>query len=153
MAASKRHSIEDAIADMSEPPPRDSRSRANPGRAAKRKGKKARDGEGGEYLHLYGPLGFIKHLAERRALPALALLLMIHRHQVMQQKAKVALSQEVWEDAGNPSRQGRATLMAHLRRLAPDLIVIHDERTPGFRYRIEKGSKWRALEKAGQAKK
>jgi hypothetical protein len=68
-------------------------------------------------------------------------------------QAEIALTQAVWKDTGDPSRRLRMTMMAHLRRLAPGLVVIREDRTPHFRYRIKKGPVWLAIEKAGRRAK
>jgi hypothetical protein len=43
-------------------------------------------------------------------------------------------------------------MLAHLHRLAPDLVVIREGRTRDFRYRVKKGPVWLAIEKAGRKK-
>jgi hypothetical protein len=91
-----------------------------------------------------------KLLVQRRALLSLSLLQAIHRRQSIRGRAEIALTFDVWEAAGNPSRRLRATLMAHLRRLEPDLVVIREDRTSDFRYRIKKGPVWLAIEEAGR---
>jgi hypothetical protein len=71
----------------------------------------------------------------------------------MRRKAEIALDHNVWEDAGDPSPRLRTTLLAHLRRLAPDLVIIREKRTRDFRYWVKKGPAWLAIEKAARGER
>jgi hypothetical protein len=145
----REFTIEDCYADPSDPPPKFKRSRKMRMRIARSKG--GRNPDGGEFLHLYGPVALNRILVERKALPVLALLQTIHRHQTMRRRSEIVLDQDVWADAGDPSRQLRATLLAHLRKLSPDLVVIG--RGWGSCYRVKKGPSWLTIEKAGEKKR
>jgi hypothetical protein len=68
----------------------------------------------------------------------------------MQKKFCIAITGSVWEDAGVPSKRSRETMLTHLRRLAPDLVVIEERRTWFYRYRVAKGDAWLAIENAAQ---
>jgi hypothetical protein len=141
----KKPSIADARADMAEPlpprPPRKPRAKRRP-----------RKGEAGEYLHLWGPSELFAYLVERHAITALPLLLAIYPKQDLQKEASVALTRTVWEAAGNPSTRLRRTMLTHLHRL-PGLVVIREDRDSVFRYRVEKGPTWRAIERAAKPAK
>jgi hypothetical protein len=124
--------IEDAFADMSQPPPGGSKE---------------------NFIRLYGVAELNAYLLERQATIAYPLLLALHRHLDMAEKrgeTEVALTSAVWEDAGVPpkSKRTRETMLAHLRRM-PDLVLFHDNRTLFFRYYIGKGPAWRRMEEAG----
>jgi hypothetical protein len=80
---------------------------------------------------------------------ALPLLIAIHLRQGVLSKTRVPLASWVWKMAGDPSKNTRVTMLAHLRRL-PDLVMLREDRHPMFRYRVEKGPAWHALEKAGK---
>jgi hypothetical protein len=101
------------------------------------------------FILLYGLAGLNAYLIERRAVAALPLLLAVHRRLEMKHKARIAITSDVWKDAGDPSRTTRETMLAHLRRL-PELVSIHEVRRVASRYRVEKGPAWRQIERAGR---
>ena len=104
-----------------------------------------------DFIFLYGLSGLNAYLVKRRALTALPLLLAIHRRKAVTGKARIAITPAVWKDAGSPSKSTRETMLAHLRRM-PDLVSIHEDRNPLFRYRVEKGLAWLRIEKASREK-
>jgi hypothetical protein len=133
----KKHpSVEDAIADMSEPPP------SLPRRVG-RVSKKAVD-----FLFLYGLSGLCGYVVERKAEKALPFLLAVGQHLDMalrRGKKSVAVTKEVWWSAGDPPRNVRMTILAHVSRM-PELIILREKRTYASRYRVEKGPLWLQLE-------
>jgi hypothetical protein len=64
-------------------------------------------------------------------------------------ETEVALTAAIWKDAGIPpeAKRTRNTLLAHLRRM-PDLVLIREDWTPYFRYRVKRGPAWRRIENA-----
>jgi hypothetical protein len=130
--------IEDAYADMSEPSP------TPPGPPSQPKGK-----NNFNYVTLYGLAGLSAYLLKHRALLAFSLLAAIQRRFATKNEKRAPLVSAVWKDAGNPSKNMRETLLAHLRRM-PDLVVLHEDRHVAFRYRVEKGPAWIEIEKAGR---
>jgi hypothetical protein len=126
--------VEDAYADMSEPPPPTPRARKN---------------DSSIYAKVYGIDGLNTYLVERRAEIVLPLLLAMQRRLAMTTKAVITLSSKVWKDAGNPSKNRRVAIVSHLRRM-PDLVVIHEVRRFTSRYRLERGPAWKRIEKDGQ---
>jgi hypothetical protein len=101
------------------------------------------------FVTLYGVAGLNTYLVERRALTALPLLLAIQRRLDMKRKARVSITSGVWKDAGNPPRNTRVTMLAHLRRM-PELVILHEARRVTSRYRVEKGPAWQQIEKDGR---
>ena len=98
---------------------------------------------------LYGSSGLNAYLVKRRMEKALPLLIAIHLRQGVLGKTRVPLTSGVWKMAGDPSKDTRVTMLAHLRRL-PDLVMLREDWHPMFRYRVEKGPAWHAIKKAGK---
>ena len=73
----------------------------------------------GNFVTLWGLARFSAYLVDHRAEKAVLLLLAIQRRMDVKHKTKVALTSDVWKDAGDPSRTARETILAHLRRM-PD---------------------------------
>jgi hypothetical protein len=124
---------EDAYADMSQPPPEGEKESQN------------------NFVLLRGLRELSDYLYKHDALVVFSLLLAIHRHLDMAAKRgekTVALTASVWEDAGIPPKEKstRKTMLAHLQRM-PDLVALHEHRTPYSRYRIARGLAWRRMEK------
>jgi hypothetical protein len=109
----------------------------------------------GNFILLYGVNELNAYLTERQATVVYPLLLTLHRHLDMAEKrgeTEVALTPAVWGDAGLPStmKRTRETVLAHLRSM-PELVLIREDRTPYFRYRIAKGPAWRRMEAEAEA--
>lgn len=100
------------------------------------------------FVTLCGLAGFSAYLVEHRAEKAALLLLAIQRRMDMKHRTKVALTPDVWKDAGDPSPPARQTILAHLRRM-PELVTLHEVRRVASRYRVEKGPAWLQIEKDG----
>jgi len=101
------------------------------------------------FVRLYALASLNAYLAKRKARAALPLLLAIQRRIDVLKKRRVPLSSKVWKDVGNPSKNERVTMLAHLHRM-PDLVMLHEDRHPMFRYRVEKGPAWHQIDKAGK---
>jgi len=101
------------------------------------------------FVTLWGLARFSAYLVDHRAEKAVLLLLAIQRRMDVKHKTKVALTSDVWKDAGDPSRTARETILAHLRRM-PELVTLHEVRRVASRYRVEKGPMWLQIEKAGR---
>ena len=120
--------IEDAYADMSRPLP----------------------GANTDFVFLRCPGGLAAYLVEHKALSAFPLLVAIQRRLDVRKKKRAPLSAKVWRDAGDPPKGVRVTMLAHLRRV-PELVLLHDDRHFTYRYSVEKGPAWVAIEKEGSA--
>jgi hypothetical protein len=101
----------------------------------------------GDFVFLRGMAGLNTYVTKRRAERTLCLLLAFYRRWAMTGRVRVALTASVWRDAGDPSRHARERILAHLRRMHPDLVTIHESRAPHFRYRIAKGPAWLQIER------
>jgi hypothetical protein len=100
------------------------------------------------FVRLYGFNVLSAYLLEREATIVYPLLLALHRHLDMAEKrgeTEVALTSEVWKDAGTPPKRTRATMLGHLRRM-PELVILHNSQTLTFRYYIGKGPAWSRME-------
>jgi hypothetical protein len=143
--AKPRSLIQEALAAAANPLPPKLRSKKL--RAKKPKGR---------YVTMYGPGDLSAYLVQRRATMAMPLLLAIQRRFDLTKKRRkderIALTPAVWKDAGNPPHTMRKTMLGHLRRM-PDLALLVEERNLAFRYRVEKGPAWRAIEKTAREAK
>jgi hypothetical protein len=131
--------IEDAFADMSEPPPKGGSSLDN------------------GYVILLGMEGLNTYLVERRAEIVLPLLLAIQRRLFMARRRRpprpwVSLSARVWKEAGNPSKTRRVAILAQLRRMS-DLVVLQGSHHFTSRYCVGKGPAWLEIEKGSGVKR
>jgi hypothetical protein len=118
----KKPNAEDAYADMSQPPPLLSREE-------KEETEDSRKDV--DFLLLYGLSGLCEYVVERKAEKALPLILALSRHlrlALKRGKTSVAITQAVWRTAGNPPRNVRTTVLAHISEM-PDLIVLREKRT------------------------
>jgi hypothetical protein len=108
------------------------------------------NGKAVDFLLLYGLSGLCEYVVERKAEKALPFLLALNRHLTMALRrwgrTSIPITKAVWRSAGNPSKNARQTIMAHIE-LMPELIILREKRTFASRYRVEKGPLWLQLEK------
>jgi hypothetical protein len=107
----------------------------------------------GNFVTWYGPGAMSAYLIKRRATIVLPLLLAIKRRLKITEKRRngkaMALTSVVWKEAGDPSKNVRETMLDRLRQM-PELVIFSPSHNWNFRYRVEKGPAWLAIEKAAR---
>jgi hypothetical protein len=87
------------------------------------------------------PLWATRLLVAGGASQALPLVQAMHRRLTMSRGTLIRLDASLWAAAGSPTRRGRRTIVAQLRKL-PDLVLIKQKRTPFNHYMLAKGPLW-----------
>jgi hypothetical protein len=88
------------------------------------------------------PLRWLTIVAQAQALPALPVLLVIHRvFECDGRKQERYLTPRIWEQAGVEDETARRRAMRHLKKL-PGLLILDRAPDPRYYYRIRKGPDW-----------